>query len=40
MNDEVQKKASNDKEPLMNFQDDYIGSEHRDVKENDLDGKF
>lgn len=37
MNDEVQKKASNDEELLTSFQEDDTGSEHRDVKESALD---
>jgi len=37
MNDEVQKKTSNDEELLTNFQEEDTGSEHRDVKENALD---
>lgn len=36
MNDEVQKKTSNDEELLTSFQEDDTGSEHRDVKENAL----
>lgn len=36
MNDEAQKKTSNDEELLMRFQEDDTGSEHRDVKENAL----
>lgn len=37
MNDEVQKKTSNDEELLTSFQEDDTGSEHRDVKESALD---
>jgi len=37
MNDEVEKKTSNDEELLTSFQEDDTGSEHRDVKENALD---
>lgn len=40
MNDEVQKKISNDEELLTRLQEDDIWSEHRDIKENALDDKF
>lgn len=37
MNDEVEKKTSNDEELLTSFQEDDTGREHQDVKESALD---